>query len=74
MEGLKDAFSYPYSPNWQDASTQAECDDFDHEMGSAEDLAEITGSKAHHVSFTLLLPSSDQFFHVCLENESLPLG
>ncbi|KAK5000532.1 hypothetical protein LTR28_013049, partial [Elasticomyces elasticus] len=42
------AFSHPYSPNWQDASTQKECDLFDAELGSPEILAEVTGSKAHH--------------------------
>ncbi|CAL3964729.1 unnamed protein product [Diplocarpon coronariae] len=42
------AFAHPYSPNWQDGSTQEECDLFDAELGSAEKLAEITGSKAHH--------------------------
>ena len=25
---LEKAFSHPYSPNWQDASTQKECDEF----------------------------------------------
>ena len=42
------AFSHPFSPNWQDASTQAECDAFDRELGSEEELARKTGSKAHH--------------------------
>ncbi|KAI9823935.1 MAG: hypothetical protein M1832_002253 [Thelocarpon impressellum] len=42
------AFSYPDSPNWQDASTQAECDLFDGALGSPEELANVTGSKAHH--------------------------
>lgn len=46
---LEKAFSYPYSPNWQDASTQRECDDFDAHLGSPEALARVTGSKAHHV-------------------------
>lgn len=46
----KKAFAHPYSPNWQDASTQEECDAFDDILGSAEDLAQVTGSKAHHVS------------------------
>ncbi|KAK5018959.1 putative D-Xylulose kinase [Cryomyces antarcticus] len=41
-------FSHPYSPNWQDASTQKECDAFDAELGSPEELAQVTGSKAHH--------------------------
>lgn len=41
------AFSHPYSPNWQDGSTQEECDLFDAELGSAEELAKVTGSKAH---------------------------
>lgn len=54
LEGqLKDAFSYPYSPNWQDASTQKQCDAFDQRLGNEVDLAKITGSKAHHVSLFL---------------------
>jgi len=48
-ENLKNAFSHPFSPNWQDASTQAECDEFDEELGGPEELARVTGSKAHHV-------------------------
>jgi xylulokinase len=52
---LRGAFAYPFSPNWQDASTQKDCDAFDAALGSEEKLAEATGSKAHHVSalFTL---------------------
>ena len=46
---LARAFSYPYSPNWQDASTQRECDDFDEHLGDEWRLAANTGSKAHHV-------------------------
>ncbi|KAL9094020.1 MAG: hypothetical protein Q9165_003690 [Trypethelium subeluteriae] len=42
------AFSHPDSPNWQDASTQKQCDMFDACLGSPEELARITGSKAHH--------------------------
>jgi xylulokinase len=49
----KDAFAHPYSPNWQDASTQQECDAFDHALGSAEKLAQVTGSNAHHVSWPI---------------------
>ena len=41
-------FSHPYSPNWQDASTQKECDEFDAHLGSQPELANVTGSKAHH--------------------------
>ncbi|KAF2814922.1 D-xylulose kinase-like protein [Mytilinidion resinicola] len=48
LEGKKSAFSHPYSPNWQDASTQEQCDAFDGRLGSQERLAEVTGSKAHH--------------------------
>ncbi|KAL4883022.1 hypothetical protein BJY04DRAFT_206640 [Aspergillus karnatakaensis] len=47
-EQLAGAFSHPYSPNWQDASTQKECDEFDEKLGGVEQLAEATGSKAHH--------------------------
>ncbi len=49
-EQLGDAFSYPYSPNWQDASTQEQCDKFDQCLGDETKLALNTGSKAHHVS------------------------
>lgn len=49
LEQMKEAFTHPYSPNWQDASTQKECDSFDAELGSPEKLADATGSKAHHV-------------------------
>jgi xylulokinase len=47
---LQEAFAYPFSPNWQDASTQKECDAFDAELGSEDALADNTGNKAHHVS------------------------
>ncbi|KKA17511.1 Xylulokinase, partial [Rasamsonia emersonii CBS 393.64] len=47
-EQLEGAFSHPFSPNWQDASTQKECDEFDALLGGPEALAEATGSKAHH--------------------------
>ena len=46
---LDHAFSYPFSPNWQDASTQEECDAFDKELGDEHQLSLNTGSKAHHV-------------------------
>lgn len=46
---LQSAFSHPYSPNWQDASTQKECEEFDAVLGSEAALAQNTGSKAHHV-------------------------
>ncbi|KAJ4358568.1 uncharacterized protein N0V89_003152 [Didymosphaeria variabile] len=42
------AFSHPFSPNWQDASTQKQCEEFDKKLGTPEKLAEATGSKAHH--------------------------
>ena len=42
------AFSHPDSPNWQDASTQKQCDAFDSCLGDAQTLADVTGSKAHH--------------------------
>lgn len=46
---LDGAFSHPYSPNWQDSSTQKECDEFDEALGDPEHLAQASGSKAHHV-------------------------
>ena len=56
-EQLYEAFSHPFSPNWQDASTQIECDEFDAFLGGPEVLAEVTGSKAHHVG----APSCNSF-------------
>lgn len=35
------------SPNWQDASTESECAQFEAAVGGTEQLAEITGSRAH---------------------------
>lgn len=51
---LDRAFSHPFSPNWQDASTQQECDAFDDELGGQQQLADATGSRAHHVSTPLI--------------------
>ncbi|KAH9868183.1 hypothetical protein J1614_007255 [Plenodomus biglobosus] len=42
------AFSHPFSPNWQDASTQKQCEGFDAALGGPKDLALATGSSAHH--------------------------
>ncbi len=50
VDQLTGAFSHPYAPNWQDHSTQSECDQYDAALGSAERLAQATGSAAHHVS------------------------
>jgi xylulokinase len=46
----KGAFSHPFSPNWQDASTQKQCEAFDKTLGEPRNLALATGSSAHHVS------------------------
>ncbi len=45
---LDGALAHPFSPNWQDASTQKECDEFDAILGGEVQLANATGSKAHH--------------------------
>ncbi|KAI9755580.1 MAG: hypothetical protein M4579_004228 [Chaenotheca gracillima] len=42
------AFSHANSPNWQDGSTQKQCDQFDRCLGDVEDLTRVTGSRAHH--------------------------
>ena len=49
------AFAWPYSPNWQDASTQKECNDFDACLGDEWKLAVNSGSKAHHVRHPFLI-------------------
>lgn len=50
VDQLAPALAHEWSPNWQDQSTQKECDAFDAELGDREKLAEVTGSGAHHVS------------------------
>lgn len=55
MEQMPTAFAHPNSPNWQDASTQEQCEEFDAQLGSKETLADVTGSKAHHVSIPVVL-------------------
>lgn len=43
-------FAFAFAPNWQDHSTQRECDDFDAHLGGPQKLADVSGSSAHHVS------------------------
>ncbi|KAA8896035.1 hypothetical protein FN846DRAFT_921904 [Sphaerosporella brunnea] len=43
-----DGFTHKWSPNWQDHSTQTECEQFEQAAGDGEALARITGSRAHH--------------------------
>ena len=54
LEQLGGVFAYEFAPNWQDHSTQKECDDFDAHLGDSQNLAEVSGSAAHHVSIALL--------------------
>lgn len=65
---LEGALSHPYGPNWQDHSTQKQCDEFDAALGSNTRLAEVTGSAAHHVSPTGI---GDKFALCCSDKEPL---
>jgi xylulokinase len=47
-DGGGGAFAHAMSPNWQDASTQTQCEAFDAALGGAAALARVTGSRAHH--------------------------
>ncbi|KAK7092530.1 xylulose kinase-like [Littorina saxatilis] len=47
LEQLQDAFAVPDSPIWMDASTTAQCKQLENKVGSAEKLADITGSRAY---------------------------
>ncbi|KAI1180175.1 xylulose kinase-like protein [Nemania sp. FL0916] len=40
--------AFEFAPNWQDHSTQKECDDFEAHLGGPQALADATGSSAHH--------------------------
>lgn len=68
VDDLDGAFAHTYSPNWQDASTQEQCEAFDACLGGPEKLAGATGSKAHHVR--VLYGSSGLMFE-CLANMTL---
>ncbi|KAL8294277.1 hypothetical protein RB597_007992 [Gaeumannomyces tritici] len=48
VEQLADALAHPFAPNWQDGSTQSQCDEFDAALGGNGRLADVTGSAAHH--------------------------
>lgn len=48
VDQLKDSFSHPYAPNWQDHSTNAEVEQYNAKLGDADRLADATGSGAHH--------------------------
>jgi xylulokinase len=56
VHDLNGPFAHTYSPNWQDASTQEQCEAFDAHLGGPDKLAKVTGSKAHHVRLSLSLP------------------
>lgn len=45
---LKDSLSWEMSPNWQDHSTGLECSKFEDAVGGKQQLADITGSRAHY--------------------------
>lgn len=47
-EHLSSSFSLETSPNWQDHSTGKELATFERVVGGAEDLASLTGSRAHY--------------------------
>ncbi|KAH6984940.1 hypothetical protein BKA56DRAFT_325630 [Ilyonectria sp. MPI-CAGE-AT-0026] len=48
VDQLPQALAHEWSPNWQDHSTQEQCDAFDDALGGRQKLAEVTGSGAHH--------------------------
>jgi hypothetical protein len=62
------AFTHPWSPNWQDHSTQVECEEFENAVGGPEALASITGSRAHHVL------SPPQFFPFFVVDRFVDIG
>ncbi|KAK6181066.1 hypothetical protein SNE40_009002 [Patella caerulea] len=46
-EQLKESFSVGDSPIWMDSSTTRQCQDLERAMGGAQNLANITGSRAY---------------------------
>lgn len=69
VEQLTAALSHPYSPNWQDHSTQAECDKFDASLETADRLAEVTGSAAHHVNGPQIRDGHSQKLTQCRDSQ-----
>ncbi|ODQ67987.1 actin-like ATPase domain-containing protein [Nadsonia fulvescens var. elongata DSM 6958] len=47
-EHLAESLAWKLSPNWQDHSTEEECQLFEATVGGKNQLAQLTGSKAHH--------------------------
>ncbi|KAK6045116.1 hypothetical protein COOONC_17379 [Cooperia oncophora] len=48
-EGLgQSAFAVPLSPIWMDSSTEKQCVDMEKAVNGKENMARITGSRAHH--------------------------
>lgn len=41
------AFSRPMAPNWQDHSTGKQCQEMENAVGGPEQMAQLTGSRAH---------------------------
>lgn len=74
VDQLAAALAHEFSPNWQDQSTQDQCDAFDDALGDREELARATGSGAHHVCVepTTLLPSSSASPPLALRLDELP--
>lgn len=44
---VPEAFSRKTAPNWQDHSTGAQCKEFEEAVGGPQELAKLTGSRAH---------------------------
>lgn len=71
----KGAFSHPFSPNWQDASTQKQCDGFNASLRDPTNLALATGSSAHHVGSSPSSPLLTLTYAIALQwtpNPTLP--
>ena len=66
-EQVEKTLANEWSPNWQDQSTQKQCDAFDAELGTRDHLAEVTGSGAHHVC----LPFSSYYSFLASCGESI---
>uniref|UniRef100_A0A8R1ESQ7 Carbohydrate kinase FGGY N-terminal domain-containing protein n=2 Tax=Caenorhabditis japonica TaxID=281687 RepID=A0A8R1ESQ7_CAEJA len=47
-EQLSTCFSVADSPVWMDSSTDNECQELENFVGGAEEMAKLTGSRAHH--------------------------
>lgn len=69
-----EAFSRETAPNWQDHSTGKQCEEFQNAVGGPQELAKITGSRAHfRFTGTQILKIAEEEPEVYAKTEAISL-